>query len=182
LNERNARFYKDTTMSLSLSEVSIPVIIHALQSLIHVLNKAEVFAREQSIEDTVLLNTRLHPTMLPLIKQVHIATDVARRGISRLVGSEPMICADDETTFAQLIARIEQNITILQQFDTSVINASEDKLIELSVGGNQLSFNGRNYVQLFIVPNIYFHVTTTYAILRHCGVVLGKADFLGKIQ
>jgi hypothetical protein len=128
----------------------------------------------------VLVNYRLHPDMLPLSRQVQIATDIAKGCAARLSGVEPVRYEDNEASLEELEARVRKTIDLLNGFSAAQIDGTEDKEIRLTIAGRELSFKGLSYLLNFVLPNVYFHITTTYAILRHCGVDLGKADFLGK--
>jgi uncharacterized protein len=167
-------------MTISMYQASVPVIIRSLTNLAAILEKAATHAEAKKIDQSVLLNSRLFPDMLPLIKQIHIATDITRRGVARLAEVEPPAFEDNETTFAELIDRIHQNITYLTTLTPAQIDGSEEKAITLTVGKQTMTFQGLPYLTGFILPNLYFHTTTTYNILRHNGLELGKIDFLGK--
>lgn len=167
-------------MTISMYKASIPVSIHSLNNLIGILEKGAKYAEEKKIDPSVLINSRLYPDMFPLSKQVQIATDIVNRGVARLAGTEAPKFEDNETTFPQLIDRIQKTVSHLNTFKPEQIDGLEEKEITLEVGGNTLSFQGMPYLLYFILPNLYFHVTTTYNILRHCGVELGKKDFLGQ--
>jgi uncharacterized protein len=167
-------------MTISMYQASVPVIIRSLTNLAAILEKAAAHAEAKKIDQGVLLNSRLFPDMLPLIKQIHIATDITRRGVARLAEIEPPAFEDNETTFAELVDRIHQNITYLNTLTPAQIDGSEEKTITLTVGKQTMTFQGLPYLTGFILPNLYFHTTTTYNILRHNGLELGKIDFLGK--
>jgi hypothetical protein len=119
--------------------------------------------------------------MFALARQVQIASDIARRGTAKLAGLEAPQMEDNETTFAELIARVQKTTAYLETFTPDQIDGSEKKSISLPVGKDTLTFDGLPFLLHFILPNVYFHVTTTYDILRHCGVELGKRDFLGMV-
>jgi uncharacterized protein len=167
-------------MTISMYQASVPVIIRSLTNLAAILEKAAAHAEAKKIDQSVLLGSRLFPDMLPLIKQIHIATDITRRGVARLAEVEPPAFEDNETTFAELIDRIHNNITYLNTLTPAQIDGSEEKTITLTVGKQTMTFQGLPYLTGFILPNLYFHTTTTYNILRHNGLELGKIDFLGK--
>jgi uncharacterized protein len=167
-------------MTISMYQASVPVIIRSLTNLAAILEKAAAHAEAKKIDQSVLLGCRLFPDMLPLIKQVHIATDITRRGVARLAEVDPPAFEDNETTFAELIDRIHQNITYLNTLTPAQIDGTEEKTITLTVGKQTMTFQGLPYLTGFILPNLYFHTTTTYNILRHNGLELGKIDFLGK--
>jgi hypothetical protein len=118
--------------------------------------------------------------MFPLVRQVQIASDIARKGAARLAGLEAPTIEDDETTFPELIARLGQTTAYLETLTPDQIDGSEEKSITLPVGKDTMTFKGLPFLLYFILPNVYFHVTTAYDILRHCGVELGKLDYLGK--
>jgi hypothetical protein len=126
------------------------------------------------------LNDRLAPDMLSLTAQVQIATDHAKGACVRLSGREPLKLEDKETSFTELQARIEKVQEYLKSFSASDIDGSEEKEIMLKLGGGEMRFSGMQYLLHFATPNFYFHVTTAYAILRHNGVPLGKADYFGR--
>ena len=169
-------------MTISMYSASVPSLARSLSNLREILHKAEAHAVTHKIDPTVLIGARLYPDMFPLSRQVQIATDMAKGGASRLAGREIPKYEDDETTFAQLLARIDKTLQWLESFKPEDINGSEDKNIELKIHERTLSFNGQSYLLDYVLPNVYFHVTTTYAILRHNGVEIGKKDFLGKVD
>lgn len=167
-------------MTISMYQTSVPSLIRSLNNLAVILTKAAAHAEAKKIEPSVLINSRLFPDMFPLSKQVQIVSDVARRGAARLAGLEAPAMADTETTFAELIDRTHNTITYLKTLTPAQIDGSESKQIILPMGKESMTFEGMPYLLSFILPNVYFHVTTVYAILRHNGVELGKMDFLGK--
>jgi uncharacterized protein len=118
--------------------------------------------------------------MFHLGRQVQVSSDIARRGAARLAGLEAPAMADTETTFPELITRLQKTIAFMQEITPAQIDGTETKEILLPVGKETMQFQGMPYLLYFILPNVYFHVTAAYGILRHCGVELGKADFLGK--
>lgn len=167
-------------MTISMYQASVPSLIRSLNNLAVILEKGATHAEARKIDEAVLIGSRLYPDMLPLSKQVQIASDIARRGVARLAGLDAPAMADDETTFAELITRIHNTIGYLNTLTPAQIDGSEEKEIVLPMGKESMSFKGMPYLLFFILPNVYFHVTTTYDILRHNGVELGKMDFLGK--
>ena len=167
-------------MTISMYQASVPPLVRSLSNLAAILEKGADHAESKKIDPTILINSRLYPDMFALAKQVQIASDVARRGVARLAGSEAPKVEDDETTFAQLITRLQNTTAYLQTFKPEDIDGSESKSISLPIGKDTLMMQGLPYLLSFILPNVYFHVTTAYNILRHSGVELGKLDFLGK--
>ncbi|MCP9797069.1 DUF1993 family protein [Cyanobium sp. Lug-B] len=167
-------------MTLSMFEAAVPPLARSLTNLSGILAKAAAHAEAKGIDPAVLLQARLYPDMFPLVRQVQIATDIARRGLARLAGVESTAMADDEASFADLIGRIETTLASLAAFSSDQIDGTETKPIELPIRGETLHFSGQSFLLLFVLPNVYFHVTTAYDILRHNGVELGKRDFLGE--
>ncbi len=160
-------------------QVAVPSLARSLNNLVSILEKAAAHAEAKKIDPTVLIASRLYPDMLPLNRQVHIASDIARRGIARLAGVEAPVIEDNETTFAQLGDRLRNVVTYIESFTPEQIDGSEEKVITLPIGKETMTFAGQDYLLFFILPNVYFHVATAYDILRHCGVEVGKRDFLG---
>jgi uncharacterized protein len=167
-------------MTISMYQASLPGLIRSLSNLITILEKADAHATAKKIDPTVLINSRLSPDMFHLGRQVQVASDIARRGAARLASLEAPAMADTETTFPELVARLQKTIDFLKEITPAQIDGTEAKAITLPVGKETMQFEGMPYLLYFILPNVYFHVTTAYAILRQCGVELGKADFLGK--
>lgn len=166
-------------MALSMYSSSVPVFLHYLKSLSAILKKGEEFAGEKNIDEKVLTAARLFPDMLPLTRQVQIACDVAKGCGARLAGIEVPKYEDNETTFAELRARIEKTLAFLQTIPEASIDGSEQKQIKLQAGPRELEFVGDFFLRNWALPNMFFHITTTYNILRHNGVSVGKMDFLG---
>ena len=166
-------------MSVSMYKASVPVLVRALTNLSAVLKKGEEHAKTRNIAEEVLLNTRITPDMFPLARQVQIATDMAKGAAYRLSGEQPPAMADDETTFEQLQQRIAKVIGMLEAFKPEQIDGSEERAIVLKGRTGDRHFAGQPYLFDYVMPNVYFHCTTAYAILRGAGVVLGKSDFLG---
>jgi len=161
---------------ITLYQASIPVLIRGLNNLSTILKKGEMFADEKGIPHSELLDTRLVADMAALPYQVQRVSDTAKGVAVRLGGQDPVPMADTETTFAELQERIQKTIDVLKSVPEESINGKEE--VEITVVGNKLS--GTGYVLGFALPNFFFHVTTTYALLRHKGVPVGKTDYLGK--
>lgn len=166
-------------MSLSMYQASIPVFLRALENLGNVLRKGEAFALEKGIEPGLLLQQRLIVDMLPLVRQVQIATDLAKNGGFRLAGIDPPKFEDDEATFAQLHARLDRAATLLRELQPAQVDGSEARPITLQMRTGEMHFDGQSYLLDFSIPNLFFHCTTAYAILRVAGVPIGKPDFMG---
>lgn len=165
-------------MSNSIFETSIPIFSSMLRGLSNVLRKAEGNAAERKIDPQVFLNARLAPDMLPLVKQVQIASDHAKRAPCRLAGREAPTFEDNESTFDELQVRITRTRDLLKTFQPSDFDGAESRTIELKMPTRELSFTGTQYLYYFAMPNFQFHLTTAYNILRHNGVPLGKGDYL----
>jgi hypothetical protein len=169
-------------MSFSMSKASIPVFEIGLNALLAVLDKAAAFAAAKKIEPSVLLQTRLAPDMFPLVRQVQIVSDQAKNGSSRLAGVEAPRFEDNETTIDQLKDRVTRTLAYVKTLDTKQIDGAAAREITFPLGPtNKGHMNGADYLNHFVLPNFYFHMTAAYAILRHCGVDIGKRDFLGAI-
>ncbi|MCB1606579.1 MAG: DUF1993 domain-containing protein [Xanthomonadales bacterium] len=168
-------------MSSSMYASSIPVFERMLGATSEILRKAEADAEARGIDQAVLLNSRLAPDMFPLVRQVQIATDMAKGCCSRLAGLEVPKWEDNETSFAELRERIERGLAHMRALVPDQLNGSEDRDIELLIGGQAMQFKGLPYLHFFVLPNFYFHLSMTYAILRHNGLQIGKRDFLGAI-
>ncbi|WP_035054781.1 DUF1993 domain-containing protein [Andreprevotia chitinilytica] len=167
-------------MSPSYYQISVPSFIRMLGNLSTILDKAVAYAAERKIDESVLLQSRLFPDMYPLVKQVQIATDQSKGSIGRLTGIAPPKFPDDETTFAQLQARIATTIGYLKGIPAEALDDTAAKQITLPWMPDR-PLDGAPYLLHMAIPNVYFHVTTAYAILRHNGVPLGKPDFIGEI-
>jgi hypothetical protein len=162
-------------------QASIPAFVQMLNSLSAILDKAKAHATSCKIDPEVLLSYRLAPDMFPFVRQLQIAADLAKGAAARLAGVEVPKHDDTEKTFADLKARLAKTLTFVQSFKPSDINGSEDRDIRLTLGEHTMSFKGHPYLVHFVMPNFYFHCATAYDILRHCGVELGKRDFIGTI-
>ncbi|MEW9572142.1 DUF1993 family protein [Rhodanobacter sp. Si-c] len=168
-------------MSISMYQASVPVFVRALTNLRHVLQKGEAHAQAKGVTDAVLLQTRLIPDMLPLVKQVQIACDMACRGSARLAGEEPKSFEDNEATMAEVYDRIDRAIAYVQSFKAGQIDGSEDRAIQLKMRNGELNLQGQSYLLQFILPNLFFHCTTAYNLFRGMGVEIGKTDFVGAL-
>ena len=169
-------------MTLSMYQASVPVFVKMLSNLKGVLQKAAAHAQARKIDETVLVNARLYPDMLPLSKQIQIASDFARGTAARLAGSEPPSYEDNEKTLTELMARIDRTIEFLRTAKAAEIDGSEGREIVRPVRGEPHKFSGVNYLLQYALPNFFFHATTAYAILRHNGIEVGKQDYIGKMD
>jgi len=168
-------------MQISMYRASVPVFARALRNLVAILKKGDAHATARKIDAIVLLNYRLAPDMFALTRQVQIATDMAKGCVSRLAGVEIPSYEDKEASFGELMARIEKCIAYLESFKPGQIDGTEDKTIVLQRPTGDVSYPGLQYLLEYVTPNVYFHCASTYAILRHCGVDVGKKDFIGPL-
>jgi uncharacterized protein len=166
-------------VSISMFSASVPVFQAMLTNLGYFIDKADAHCTAKKIDPTALTGFRLAPDMLPFTRQVLIACDAAKNGVMRIGTIEAPKFADDEQTFAELKARIQKTLDYLATVTPEQLNGSEDKDITFPVGPDKThTMKGEAYLKHWVTPNLYFHVTTAYAILRHNGVDLGKREFL----
>ena len=165
-------------MSISMYQASIPHFILMLDNLSAILDKTEAHAKAKNIDQGVFVNARLAPDMYPLGRQIQIVADMAKACAARLAGIDVPRDEDDETTFADLKARIAKTITFLQSVNVDQINGSDGRMVTITMHDKEAVYSGQHYLLDIIIPHFYFHVTTAYAILRHHGVELGKSDYI----
>ena len=166
-------------MTISMYQASVPAFIRALNNLAVILEKGAAHAQARKIDEAVLLGSRLFPDMFPLARQVQIATDTARSGAGRLANVDFPSYEDKEATFQDLVQRVRNTIAYLESLKPAQIDGGEEKTISWQTRSSSKSMAGLPYLMSHLLPNIHFHVTTAYAILRHNGVELGKKDYLG---
>lgn len=167
-------------MKISMYEASVPVFIRMLDNLAAILEKAAAHAEAKKFDPAVLLGGRLSPDMFPLSKQVQIASDSAKGGAARLAQLEPPAFEDNEATIPELVARVRRTVDYLRTLKPEQFEGSEDRTVTWKTRTASKSMQGMPYLLNHVLPNLYFHVTTAYGILRHNGVEIGKGDFLGK--
>jgi hypothetical protein len=167
-------------MTISMYQASVPVCTRMLNNLAAILEKAAAHAEARKIDPAVLIDDRLYPDMLPMGRQVLIASDTAKGGAARLAGVEPPKYEDNEKTFAELIERLRKTVAYLETFKPEQIDGSEKRMITVKVRDDTLTLEGLPYLLHRVLPNLYFHVSIAYAILRHNGVEIGKKDYLGR--
>ena len=168
-------------MTISMYEASVPRFVSLLTNLSVILDKAGAYAESKKIVPAVLPSARLFPDMYPVSKQVQIACDFAKGAVARLAGIEIPKYEDNEQTLDELKARIAKTIAFIQSVVASQINGSEERDISLTAGGKEMKFKGMPYLLAFALPHFYFHLVTTYNILRHNGVDIGKRDYIGEL-
>jgi len=165
----------------NLYDTAVPVFEAMLGNLSTLLDKAEAHAAAKGYDPAVLLQSRLAPDMLPLVRQVQIACDAAKFGVARLTGVEAPKFADDEASFDQVKARIAKTRTFVTSVPREAFEGAAARRVEVPSRAKAYVFDGRTFLLQWAMPNFYFHVVTTYDILRHNGVEIGKRDYLGPV-
>lgn len=167
-------------MSISMHSASVPVFVRMLNNLLGWLDKAEAHAQARKFDSANYLGLRLAPDMLPFTRQIQIASDTAKGCVARLGGIEVPKWEDTEASFDDLRARVRKTLDFVQSVPAQKFDGSESREVVLPLRSGELRFSGEDYLRHFVLPNLYFHLTVTYALLRHAGVELGKGDFLGR--
>jgi hypothetical protein len=170
----------ETELKISMYEASVPVFTRMLNNLAAILEKAAAHAEAKKIDPAVLLQCRLYPNMFPLVRQVQIASDGAKGGAARLAQVEPPAHEDNEVTFAELVARLKKTVDFLATLKPEAFEGSEERTVTWKTRSAEKSMAGMPYLLAHVTPNLYFHITTAYDILRHNGLEIGKQDFLGR--
>jgi hypothetical protein len=161
-------------------DASVPIFIHFLTGLDSLLHKAEAFVQAKKVDPDALLKARLYPDMFTFTRQVQLATDFAKGAGARLAGVPVPSYPDEEKSFDELHARIRKVTDYLRTLRKEQFADAADRTVTLKVGGGEMSFKGSDYLNQFVLPNFYFHLTTAYDLLRHNGVELGKMDFMAR--
>jgi len=167
-------------MTISMYQATVPPVVRAFNNLVTILEKAAAHAEARKIDPAVLIGSRLYPDMLPLGRQIQLASDSAKGGGARLTGVDIPSYADEEKTFPELIERLRKTSAFLQTLKPEQFEGAEDRTITWQTRTTTRTMQGLPYLQTHVLPNVYFHVTTAYNILRHNGLEIGKSDFLGK--
>jgi len=166
-------------MTISMSSASLTPCTTMLRNLDHILARGEAFAAARKVDPLVLTGDRLAPDMFPLRRQVQIACDAAKNGLARLAGVEAPKFEDTETSFGELRERIARTLAFIATVPAAQLDGTEDKDITFPAGPDRTrTMKGQAFLLQWMLPNVFFHVTTTYAILRHNGVEVGKIDYL----
>jgi len=167
-------------MTISMYQASAPRLINSMRNLSTILDKTQAYIDAKKIDPAALLQFRLFPDMLNLTRQIQIATDTAKGVVARLAGVEIPAYEDNETSVAELQARIAKTIAFIEGFTPAQIDGTEDKAIVTKRGDKETHYTGMQFLLGHAIPNVYFHVSIAFAILRHNGVEIGKRDYLGK--
>lgn len=170
----------DTITKFDMYQAAVPASVRVLTNLRGLIEKAESWAAEKSVDQATVLNARLALDMFPFVRQVQITTDTAKGMAARLSGTEVPSYEDNETTFEQLYTRIDKTIAFVKSIRPEAFEGGETREIVLTFRGNSTHLDGLTFLTVRALPNLFFHMTTAYAILRHSGVPVGKADFLGQ--
>jgi hypothetical protein len=168
-------------MTISMYQASVPRIVNMLTNLDHLLDNASVHIESKKWNEAALTQFRLYPDMLPMTRQVQIACDTAKGVVARLAGVDIPAYEDNEVSFADLKQRIAKTMAYINGFGPEQIDGTEDKDIVTKRGDVETHYKGMQFLLNHAMPNIYFHVTTVYTILRHNGIEIGKRDYLGKV-
>ncbi|HWX79628.1 MAG TPA: DUF1993 domain-containing protein [Steroidobacteraceae bacterium] len=166
-------------MSLTMYQATVPTCTRALNNLAAFLEKAAAYAETRNIDPKVLLQTRLYPDMLPLSTQIHIANDIAGGGAARLAGAQVPAFDGKDKTLAELIAATRRTVEYLASFKPQQFEGAEERTVSWQTRTSSKSMQGMPYLFNHLLPNVYFHVTTAYDILRQAGLEIGKQDYLG---
>ena len=166
--------------TITMHSASAPIFIRMLSNLLTWLDKAEAHAAARKFDPNNYLGLRLAPDMLPFVRQIQIASDSAKGAMGRLAGAELPKWEDNEASFTELRARVARTIDYVRSFDPAQIDGSESRPITVPRRtGDPLQFDGETFLKHYALPNFFFHLTTTYALLRQAGVEIGKSDYLG---
>ena len=166
-------------MTISMYQASVPRLVNALNNLSHVLGKAQAHIEAKKLDPETLLEFRLYPDMLSMTRQVQIASDTAKGLVARLAGLDNPVHEDNEQSIAELQGRLAKTVTFMQSVSAAQIDGTEDKAIVIKRGDKETHYKGMQFLLGHALPNVYFHSSMTYAILRHNGVEIGKRDYLG---
>jgi hypothetical protein len=167
-------------MTISMYQASAPRLINSMRNLSTILDKTQAYIDAKKIDPAALLQFRLYPDMLNLTRQIQIATDTAKGVVARLAGVDIPTYEDNETSVAELQARIAKTIAFIEGITPAQIDGTEDKAIVTKRGDKETHYTGMQFLLGHAIPNVYFHISMAYAILRHNGVEIGKRDYLGK--
>jgi hypothetical protein len=167
-------------MSLTMYTATVPTCTRALNNLAAILEKAAAHTEARKIDPKALLDTRLFPDMFPLATQIHIANDIAQSGAARLAAAEVPAFEAKERSFAEWIAATRGTIAYLESLKPAQFEGSEDRTVTWQTRTSTKNMQGTPYLFHHVLPNVFFHVTTAYDILRQSGLEIGKLDYLGR--
>jgi hypothetical protein len=168
-------------MSLSMYTASVPTCVRALNNLAAILEKAAAHAAARKIDPAVLLGTRLAPDMFPLAMQIHVANDISQSGAARLAGVDVPTFEAKERSLSEWIAATQNTVKYLESLPAAKFEGAEDRTVTWSTRSSTKHMQGAPYLFNHVLPNVFFHVTTAYDILRQAGLDIGKMDYLGRV-
>ena len=166
-------------MSISMHSMSQAVFKRALTQLLHLMEKGAANARARNFDVSVLVSSRLAPDMLPFSRQIQLASDFAKNSMARLAAVDPPKFEDTETTLDELVARVKKTLDYVESVTPAALEGSETRHIVIKLRDRTLEFKGLEFLQIWALPNFFFHYVTAYNLLRHNGVDIGKKDFIG---
>jgi hypothetical protein len=164
-------------MTISMHAATQVVFKRALEQLLHVMDKGVANAKARNFDVSVLFNARLAPDMLPFSRQIQLTSDFAKNSIARI---DPPKYEDTESNMDELVARVKKTLAFLDTIQPAALEGSETRDIKITLRDRTLEFKGLEYLQIWVLPNFFFHHVTAYNLLRHNGVDVGKRDFLGR--
>jgi len=167
-------------MTISMYSASHGVFTRALTQLLHLMEKGAANAKARNFDVSVLFGSRLAPDMLPFNRQIQLASDFAKNSIARLAAIDPPKFEDNEQTWDELVERVKKTLAFLETVPASALEGAETRDIKITLRDRTLEFKGLEYLQIWVLPNFFFHHVTVYNLLRHNGVDIGKRDFLGR--
>lgn len=166
-------------MAVSMYTISVPVFVQILNALANVVDKAKTHCEARKLDEAFFLNNRLYPDMFPFVRQVRSACDHAVAASARIADIEAPTFANDEKSLEDLRQRIIAAVDFVKTVRPEQMDGREDKEIVFTLPSGERRFTGQTMLLNFTLPNFYFHATTAYDLLRHCGVEIGKRDFMG---
>ena len=166
---------------MSMFAAAVPTSVQVLEAVSAMLSKAQAHCEARRVDPAVLLASRLALDMLPLSRQVQVASDFPKNLVARLAGVPIPSMPDVETTMPELQDRLARTVAFIQGFTVEQLDGTEGKAVAFKVAGKEMRFTGQGYLLNFMLPNLHFHATTAYAVMRHNGVDLGKRDYMGVI-
>jgi uncharacterized protein len=169
-------------MTYSISDSVLPAINRSLTNLSGLIAKAQAHCDAKKIDPNAFMQARLYPDMLPFPKQIHIACDISKFAVARLAGIESPKFEDNEVTLEQLIERIKKTLDFVNSVPLDSLTGTENKTVTIPRRDGTMQMLGADYVNKFVIPNVYFHCSIAYALLRQGGVEIGKQDFLGPLN
>lgn len=167
-------------MNEILYTMTVPALNQMLGALLPIFAKAKAYAAERKFDESVLINARLAPDMFALARQVQIAADFAKGCAARLSETEIPSYSDNEATFDDLSARVEKTLAFINSIEPAKYVGAQGRIAKVTVRGQAIEMDTTRYVRDFVLPNVYFHLSMAYAILRHNGLDIGKSDFVGR--